>query len=72
MSKRATTFWTIIGVLLYFAAMTVQGEPQDLSVPPEWGVYRGTSDGSLVFEDARGTIRLVDAEGGLQHTIERK
>ena len=32
------------------------------TVPGEWGSFRTSSQGFLVFEDAAGTLRLVDCQ----------
>ncbi len=32
------------------------------TVPADWGTFRASSQGFLVFEDAAGTLRLVDCQ----------
>jgi hypothetical protein len=74
MKKSATTFWIFVGVLVYFLAAWIESDLTIVghSVPRQWGEYRGAVAGDLMFEDANGTIRIVDHSGDLQYTIPRK
>ena len=40
------------------------------SIPREWGDVRGVSDKYLVFEDARGTIRIALIDSGVHNFIQ--
>ena len=43
----------------------------NLSIPKAYGTFKGTGMGSLVFESADGTIRVVDPDGLVTLTAKR-
>jgi hypothetical protein len=41
------------------------------TIPRSWGACKGGVGASLIFEDAAGTVRLVDSDGKLYRTYGR-
>ncbi len=47
-----------------YALPTVHAQGVTRTIPKVWGACRGALAGSLIMEDANGTIRIIDAEDG--------
>ncbi len=47
-----------------YALPTVHAQGVTRTIPKVWGACRGALAGSLIMEDANGTIRIIDPEDG--------